>query len=76
MAKKQLSTESKLAARTFDALHGAPELHSKKAVAVLREFFSSISSSNADLARGAAAGALRHLVNNLEVDGSASDDDW
>src|ERR1700722_10570281 len=42
-----------------------------------RDFFNSISSSNPNSNRLAqASGALQNLVGKLEVEGSASDDDW
>jgi hypothetical protein len=50
---------------------------SKDAANVLRDFFNSISSSNPNSNRLAqASSALQNLVGKLEVEGSASDDDW
>jgi hypothetical protein len=72
-----MSTESQLATAALDTLHGARGLPSKEAAAVLRDFLSSISSPFHDSARlAAASGALKKLVNKLEADGSASDDEW
>jgi hypothetical protein len=73
----QMSTESQLAADALDTPHGARELPSKEAAAELGDFLNSISSSIHDSPRlAAASAALQDVVHKLEVDGSASDDDW
>jgi hypothetical protein len=73
----QMSTESELAAAALDTLHGARELPPDKAVARLRDFLDSISSHVPNSARLAdASGALNSLIQALEADKSASNDDW
>jgi hypothetical protein len=72
-----MSTESQLATAALDTLHGARGLPSKEAAAVLQDFLSSISSPISDSDRVAnASGALKNLINKLETEGSATDDDW
>jgi hypothetical protein len=75
--ERQMSTESELATAALDTLHGARGLPSKEAAAHLRDFLDSISSpvSNSNRLSGA-SGALKSLVDKLEAEGSASDDDW
>jgi hypothetical protein len=72
-----MSTESQLATAALDTLHGARGLPSKEAAAVLQDFLSSISSPISDSDRVAnASAALKNLINKLETEGSATDDDW
>jgi hypothetical protein len=73
----QMSIESELATAALDALHGARGLPSKEAATVLSDFLNSISSPipNSNRLSGA-SGALKSLVDKLEAEGSASDDDW
>jgi hypothetical protein len=75
--KPKMSIESELATAALDTLHGARGLPSKEAAAHLRDFLDSISSpvSNSNRLSGA-SGALKRLVDKLEAEGSASDDDW
>ena len=72
-----MSTESQLAAAALDTLHGARELPAAEAAAKLHDFLNSISSPIPDSSRVAhASTALKNLVNKLEAEGSASNDDW
>jgi hypothetical protein len=72
-----VSTESELAAAALDMLRGARGLPPKEAAALLRDFLNSISSPTPGSDQGAkASGALENLIDKLEADGSASDDDW
>jgi hypothetical protein len=72
-----MSTESQLAAAALDTLHGARGLPPKEAAGILRDFLNSISSPVPDSDHVAeASGALKNLVQKLETEGSATDDDW
>ena len=72
-----MSTESHLAAAALDTPHGARELPPDEAVARLRDFLVSISSHVPNSARLAdASGALNSLIQALEANKSASNDDW
>jgi hypothetical protein len=72
-----MSTESQLATAALDTLHGARELPAQDAASTLRDFLNSIASPLPNSSRLAeASGALRSLLQKLEADGSASDDDW
>ena len=72
-----MSVESELATAALDTLHGARGLPSKEAATRLRDFLALINSpvANSDRLSGA-SGALKRLVEKLEAEGSASDDDW
>jgi hypothetical protein len=70
------STESRLTADALDTLHGARELPSKEAADILKDFLNSLGSLIPDRSRTAASSALKNLVRKLEVEESASDDDW
>lgn len=74
--KGKMSQEGQLAADALDTLHGARELPPKEAASVLRNSFNSIGSPNPDSFRAAASHAMENLINKLELEGSASDDDW
>ena len=72
-----MSTESQLATAALGTLHGARELPAEDAASRLRDFLNSIASPLLNSSRLAeASGALRSLLQKLEADGSASDDDW
>jgi hypothetical protein len=71
-----MSTENRLAAAAINTLHSARGLPSKEAAGVLKDFLNLISSVRPDGSEAAASDALKHLVHKLEVEGSASDDDW
>ena len=72
-----MSTESQLAAAALDTLHGARGLPAAEAASMLRDFLNSISSPIPDSDRLAEASVtLMKLVDRLEAQGSASDDDW
>jgi hypothetical protein len=72
-----MSIESELATAALDTLHGARGLPSEEAAAVLGDFLNSISSPVPDTDRSSEASrALKNLIDKLEADGSASDDDW
>ena len=72
-----MSTESQLATAALGTLHGARELPAEDAASRLRGFLNSIASPLPNSSRLAeASGALRSLLQKLEADGSASDDDW
>jgi len=72
-----MSTESQLATAALGTLHGARELPAEDAASRLRDFLNSIASPLPNSSRLAeASGALRSLLQKLEADGSASDDDW
>ena len=72
-----MSTESQLANAALETLHGSRGLPPGQAAAQLRDFLDSIGShldSSTRLAEASAA--LRSLIQSLETDGSASNDDW
>jgi hypothetical protein len=72
-----MSTESELAAAALNTLHGARGLPPKEAAAKLRDFLNSISSPIPDSDRVAeASDALKNLIDKLEVQELAGDDDW
>jgi hypothetical protein len=72
-----MSTESQLAAAALDTLHGARGLAPENATSKLRDFLNSISSPIAESSRLAdASSSLKRLIQKLETEGSASDDDW
>jgi hypothetical protein len=72
-----MSTESQLATAALDTLHGARELPAEEAASALRDFLNSIGSPLPNSSRLAeASGAIRSLLQKLETDGPASDDDW
>jgi hypothetical protein len=72
-----MSTKSQLATAALDTLHGARGLPPERAAAELRDFLNSISSPLPNSARLAdASSALDTLVQKLEKEGSASNDDW
>jgi hypothetical protein len=72
-----MSVESELAAAALGTLHGARQLPSEEAAAVLGDFLNSISSPFPDSDRlSEASSALKRLIDKLEADGLASDDDW
>jgi hypothetical protein len=72
-----MSTESELAAAALDTLHGARGLPPKEAAAQLRDFLISISSPIPETDRVAeASDALKNLIDKLEIEGTAGDDDW
>lgn len=72
-----MSKESQLASAALDMLHGARSLPAEKAVSVLRDFLDSLRSSNSDSSSMAEATAsLEKLIQTLEAEGSAPDDDW
>jgi hypothetical protein len=72
-----MSIESELATAALDTLHGARGLHPEEAAAALKDFLNSISSPIPDSERlSGASSALKSLIDKLEADGSASDDDW
>jgi hypothetical protein len=72
-----MSIESELATAALDTLHGARGLPSEEAAAVLGDFLNSISSPVPNGERLSEASlALKSLIDKLEADGSASDDDW
>jgi hypothetical protein len=69
---------SQLATAALDTLHGARSLPPEEAIAQLRDFLESINTSAVpDGPRLAdASDALMILVSQLEMGGSATDDDW
>jgi hypothetical protein len=72
-----MSTESQLANAALETLHGARGLSAAQAGAQLRDFLDSISSHLDSSARlSEASVALRSLIQSLETNGSASNDDW
>lgn len=72
-----MSKESQLASAALDTLHGARGLPAEKAASILRDFLDSIRSSNSNSARiTEATASLETLIQRLEAEGSASDDDW
>lgn len=71
------TNESQVATAALETLHGARGLPPAEATAKLRDFMDSIGTIVPPTARLAeASGALRTLVNQLESDGSATDDTW
>jgi hypothetical protein len=71
------TNESQLATAALETLHGARGLPPAEATAKLRDFMDSIGTIVPPTARLAeASGALRTLINQLESDGSATDDTW
>jgi hypothetical protein len=71
------TNESQLATAALETLHGARGLPPAEATAKLRDFMDSIGTIVPPTARLAeASDALRTLVNQLEADGSATDDTW
>jgi hypothetical protein len=71
------TNESQLATAALETLHGARGLPPAEATAKLRDFMDSIGTIVPTTARLAeASGALKTLVNQLESDGSATDDTW
>ena len=71
------TNESQLATAALETLHGARGIPPAEATAKLRDFMDSIGTIVPPTARLAeASGALRTLVNQLESDGSATDDTW
>jgi hypothetical protein len=71
------TNESQLATAALETLRGARGLPPAEATAKLRDFMDSIATIVPPTARLAeASGALRTLVNQLEADGSATDDIW
>jgi hypothetical protein len=71
------TNQSQLATAALDTLHGARGLPPAEATAKLRDFLDSIGTILPPTARLAdASGALRTLVNQLEMKGTATDDDW
>jgi hypothetical protein len=76
-----MSIESELATAALNTLHGARGLPPEEAAAELGDFLNSISSpvpsgNRLSEALRAALRALKSLIDKLEADGSASDDDW
>jgi hypothetical protein len=72
-----MSTESELAAAALDTLQGARGLPPKEAAGKLQDFLNSISSPIPDSDRVAeASDALKNLIDKLEIEGTAGDDDW
>jgi hypothetical protein len=72
-----MSIESELATAALNTLHGARGLPPEEAAAVLGDFLNSISSPVPSGNRlSEALRALKSLIDKLEADGSASDDDW
>ena len=72
-----MSTESQLATAALDTLHGARGLPPTEAVAKLRDFLDSISTSVPDSARMVdASSALKTLVSKLESGIPTTNDDW
>jgi hypothetical protein len=72
-----MRTESQLAAAALDTLHGARGLPPEKAASELRDFLMSLGSPIPNSLRLAdASDALKLLIQKLETEGSASDDDW
>jgi hypothetical protein len=68
---------SQLATAALDTLHGARSLPPAVAIAKLRDFLESIDTSVPDSPRLAdASGALRALINELEMGKAATNDDW
>jgi hypothetical protein len=71
------TNQSYLATAALETLHGARGLPSAEAAAKLHDFADSIGTIFPPTARLAdASGALRTLVNQLETDGTATDDPW
>jgi hypothetical protein len=72
-----MSTESQLANAALETLHGARGLPPVQAAAQLRDFLDSISSHlDSSVRSGEASVALRDLIESLEKNGAASNDDW
>jgi hypothetical protein len=72
-----MSTESQLANAALETLHGARGLSAVQAGAQLRDFLDSISSHLDSSTRlSDASVALKSLIQSLETNGSASNDDW
>jgi hypothetical protein len=72
-----MNKESQLASAALDALHGARGLPAEKAASILRDFLDSIRSSNSNNSRMTEATlSLETLIQKLEAEGSAPDDDW
>ena len=71
------TNQSQLATAALETLHGARALPPAEAAAKLRDFVDSIGTILPPTARLAdASGALRKLVNQLESEGTATDDSW
>jgi hypothetical protein len=71
------TNESQLATAALETLHGARGLAPAEATAKLRDFMDSIGTIVPPTAHlSEASGALRTLINQLESDGSATDDTW
>jgi hypothetical protein len=71
------TNQSHLATAALETLHGARGLPSADAAAKLRDFADSIGTIFPPTARLVdASGALRTLVNQLETEGTATDDSW
>jgi hypothetical protein len=69
--------QSQLAAAALETLHRTRGLPPAEATANLRDFMDSIGTILPPTARLAdASGALRTLVNQLETEGTATDDSW
>jgi hypothetical protein len=71
------TSQNQLATAALETLHGARGLPPSEATARLRGFADSIRTVPTPTARLAdASGALRILVDQLETDGTATDDSW
>ena len=71
------TNQSQLAAAALETLHGARALPPAEATARLRDFVDSIGTIVPPTDRLAdASGALRTLLNQLESEGTATDDAW
>jgi hypothetical protein len=73
-----MSAEAQLASAALETLHGARELPSDEAAAVLRQYLESIRlpSSDSSPRLVEASGALENLIQKLKAEGTPSDDDW